>query len=145
MAQPLLPTTQVLPSACPLDCPDACSLEVRVQDGRVVKIDGTRRNPLTEGYICSKVRRFPELMYGEDRVLHPAVRVGKKGENRFEQLSWDAALDLAAARMREARERWGGESILPFSYGGSNGLLTQDTTDARLFYRLGSSRLERAV
>lgn len=145
MAQPLLPSTQVLPSACPLDCPDACSLEVRVQDGRVVKIDGTHRNPLTQGYICSKVRRFPELLYGEDRVLHPAVRVGKKGEGRFEPISWDQALDFAAARMREARDRWGGESILPFSYGGSNGLLTQDTTDARLFYRLGASRLARTV
>ncbi|HET9227797.1 MAG TPA: molybdopterin-dependent oxidoreductase [Thermoanaerobaculia bacterium] len=144
MAQPLS-SSQVLPSACPLDCPDACSLEVRVQDGKVVKIDGTRRNPLTEGYICSKVRRFPELMYGEDRVLHPAVRVGRKGEGRFEQISWDQALDLAASRMREARDRWGGESILPFSYGGSNGILTQDTTDARLFYRLGASRLARTV
>jgi len=145
MAQPLLPTTQVLPSACTLDCPDACSLDVRVQDGKVVKIDGSHVNPLTRGYICSKVRRFPELLYGEDRVLHPAVRVGRKGEARFEAVSWDTALDLAAARMREARERWGGESILPFSYGGSNGLLTQDTTDARLFYRLGASRLARNV
>lgn len=145
MTQPLLPSTQVLPSACPLDCPDACSLEVLVQDGQVVKIDGTHRNPLTQGYICSKVRRLPELLYGEERVLHPAVRIGPKGENRFEQVSWDTALDLAAARMREARERWGGESILPFSYGGSNGLLTQDTTDARLFYRLGASRLARTV
>ena len=145
MAQPLFPSAQLLPSACPLDCPDACSLEVRVQDGRVVKIDGSHRNPLTQGYICSKVRRLPELLYGADRVLHPAVRLGSKGEYRFEQVSWDSALDLAAARLREARERWGGESILPFSYGGSNGLLTQDTTDARLFYRLGASRLARTV
>lgn len=144
MTQPLS-STQVLSSACPLDCPDACSLEVRVQDGKVVKIDGSHVNPLTQGYICSKVRRFPELLYGEDRVLHPAVRVGRKGEARFEAVSWDVALDLAATRMREARERWGGESILPFSYGGSNGLLTQDTTDARLFYRLGASRLARTV
>src|SRR4026209_2175429 len=103
MAQPLS-DTQVLPSACPLDCPDACSLDVRVQDGKVVKIDGSHVNPLTHGYICSKVRRFPELLYGEDRVLHPAVRVGRKSEARFEAVSWDTALDLAAARMREARE-----------------------------------------
>jgi anaerobic selenocysteine-containing dehydrogenase len=136
---------QVLPSACPLDCPDACSLEVRVQDGRVVKVDGSHRNPVTQGYICAKVRRMPELLYGEGRLLHPAVRTGPKGEGRFERISWDEALDLAAARMREARDRWGGESILPFCYGGSNGWLTQDTTDARLFYRLGASRLARTV
>jgi len=147
MADPLrIPAPiQVLPSACPLDCPDACSLDVQVEDGRVVKIDGSRVNPFTEGYICSKVRRFPDLLYGEGRLLYPAVRRGAKGEGRFERISWDEALDLAAERMRTARERFGGESILPFSYGGSNGLLTHDMTDARLFYRIGASRLARTV
>ena len=51
-------------SACPLDCPDSCSLEVRVEGGRVVKLDGDRRNPMTQGFICSKVRGVPELLYG---------------------------------------------------------------------------------
>jgi anaerobic selenocysteine-containing dehydrogenase len=139
------PSSQTLSSACPLDCPDACSLDVLVENGRVVKLDGNHRNPVTQGYICSKVRRFPELLYGEGRLLYPAVRRGPKGAGRFERVSWDEALDLAAAKLAEARERHGGESILPFSYGGSNGLLTQDTTDARLFYRLGSSRLARTV
>ncbi len=147
MSQPLSAPVplQVLHSACPLDCPDACSLDVRVENGRVVKIDGNRVNPYTEGYICSKVRRFPDLLYGEGRLLYPAIRRGAKGEGRFERISWDEALDLAAEKMREARERFGGEAILPFSYGGSNGILTQDTTDARLFYRLGASRLARTV
>ncbi|MES1244370.1 MAG: molybdopterin-dependent oxidoreductase [Acidobacteriota bacterium] len=139
------PSLQVLPSACPLDCPDACSLEVRVRDGRVEKIDGSHANPVTQGYICAKVRRFPELLYGEGRLLHPAVRRGPKGSGGFERISWDEALDLAAERLCEARERWGGESILPFFYGGSNGWLTQETTDFRLFYRLGASRLARTV
>ncbi|HEY3569659.1 MAG TPA: molybdopterin-dependent oxidoreductase [Thermoanaerobaculia bacterium] len=135
----------VFPSACPLDCPDACSLEVRVADGRVVKVDGDHRNPVTGGYICAKVRRVPEHLYGPDRLLHPARRVGPKGEGRFERISWEEALGLAAEKMREARERFGGESILPLCYGGSNGLLTQDTTDARLFHRLGASKLARTV
>jgi anaerobic selenocysteine-containing dehydrogenase len=140
-----LKSVATLPSACPLDCPDACSLDVQVAGGQVTKVDGNRLNPLTQGYICAKVRRLPEYLYGPERLLHPARRVGRKGEGRFERLSWDAALDLAAEKMREAQERWGGESILPFYYGGSNGLLTQDTTDARLFRRLGSSRLARTV
>src|SRR5436305_725556 len=135
----------VLPSACPLDCPDACSLDVKVDGGRVVKVDGGPRNPFTQGYICAKVRRFPELLYGEGRLLYPAVRRGAKGEGRFERVSWEEALDLAAAKIRAARARWGGESILPFWYGGSNGVLTQDTTDAPPFYRLGASPLPRTV
>jgi anaerobic selenocysteine-containing dehydrogenase len=144
MSESLRPP-DVFPSACPLDCPDACSLEVRVADGRVVKVDGDHRNPVTGGYICAKVRRTPEHLYGPDRLLYPARRVGPKGEGRFERISWDAALDLAAERMREARERFGGESILPLYYGGSNGLLTQETTDTRLFHRLGASKLARTV
>jgi anaerobic selenocysteine-containing dehydrogenase len=137
--------SRTVESACPLDCPDSCSLSVNLSEGRVVSVDGSRRNPVTDGYICAKVRRFAERMYGPHRLQHPAVRIGPKGNAAFSRITWDEAIDLAATRMREARDTWGGESILPFSYGGSNGLLTQDTTDARLFRRLGSSRLARTV
>lgn len=145
MVEPATPSASVLPTACPLDCPDACSLDVRVENGRITKVDGTRVNPVTEGYICSKVRRLPELLYGPDRLLYPAVRRGAKGTATFERVSWDEAHDLVAGKLAEARARSGGEAILPFYYGGSNGLLTQDTVDARLFRRLGASRMARTV
>jgi anaerobic selenocysteine-containing dehydrogenase len=132
-------------SACPLDCPDACSLEVHVEGDRVVAIGGSRVNPLTDGYICAKVRRYPEHVHGGHRVLHPRIREGKKGEGRFRRASWDEALEAVASRMRALAARGAGEAILPLSYGGSNGLLSQDTTDARLFTRLGASRLARTV
>jgi anaerobic selenocysteine-containing dehydrogenase len=144
MALPLA-QPQIRLSACPLDCPDACSLEVRVEGGQVVSLDGDRRNPFTQGFICAKVRHYPEHLYGPERLLHPGRRVARKGEGRFERLTWDQALDLVAERLDAARRRHGGESILPYSYGGSNGYLTQDTTDARLFRRLGASRLLRSV
>ena len=132
-------------TVCPLDCPDSCSLEVTVENGRITTIDGSRENPITGGYICAKVRRFGERLYGADRLLVPAVRKGPKGSGKFSTASWDEALSVVAERMRDARDRWGGESILPYSYGGSNGLLTQDTSDATLFRRLGASRLARTV
>src|SRR5688500_9683009 len=113
-------------TACPLDCPDSCSLDVTVEKGRVVTIDGSKVNPVTEGYICAKVRRFGERVYGSDRLLYPAVRRGPKGSGTFSRVGWTEALDLIAARMREARAGWGSEAVLPFYYGGSNGLLTQD-------------------
>jgi anaerobic selenocysteine-containing dehydrogenase len=132
--------------ACPLDCPDNCSLDLGVDDGRLVSVEGARgRNELTAGWICGKVRNFAAHVHGEARVLHPRRRVGAKGEGRFERLSWDEALDLVALRLSEARDRFGGEAILPYSYGGSNGRLTQDTTDALLFRGLGASRLARTV
>src|SRR5882672_5637758 len=145
MKTPEFTTEHAVATVCPLDCPDGCSLEATVQDGRVVSIDGSHVNPVTRGYICAKVRRFPERVYGPDRVLYPAVRKGPKGLASFARVSWDEALSLVANRMLEARLKCGGESILPYSYGGSNGLLTQDTSDATLFRRLGASRLARTV
>ena len=138
-------SSHTVSTVCPLDCPDCCSLDVTVQDGKVTEIDGSQANPVTGGYICAKVRRFPERVYGEDRLLYPAVRKGPKGHARFERVSWDHALDLIARRIHDTRDRWGAEAILPYSYGGSNGLLTQDTSDATLFRRLGTSRLARTV
>ena len=132
-------------TVCPLDCPDSCSLVATVQNGKLTALDGTRGNPVTDGYICAKVRRFPERVYGPDRLLYPMIRKGPKGLALFERASWDDALDRIAERMRSAREQFGGESVLPYSYGGSNGLLTQDTSDATLFRRLGASRLARTV
>jgi anaerobic selenocysteine-containing dehydrogenase len=132
-------------TACPLDCPDACSLQVTVQHGKVLKIDGSTRNPTTNGFICAKVRRFGDRVYGPDRILYPGVRKGRKGDGRFNRVSWDEALGLVAERLQHARATWGGESILPYSYGGSNGLLTQDNFDATLWRRFGTSRLARTL
>ena len=143
-SQSALPAT-ILPSVCPLDCPDACSLEVHVEGDRVVAVGGSRINPLTEGYICSKVRRLPEHVHGVRRVRFPAVREGRKGEGRFRRVTWDEALDTIAARMTALVRRGAAERILPFYYGGSNGYLSQNTSDLRLFTRLGASRLARTV
>ncbi|MGH9366738.1 MAG: molybdopterin-containing oxidoreductase family protein [Thermoanaerobaculia bacterium] len=137
--------SRVVPSACPLDCPDACSLEVRVEGDRVVSIGGSRVNPLTEGFICAKVRRYPEHVHGPERVRYPRIRTGRKGEGSFRRASWEEALELVAGRLKTLVSKGAGEGILPLSYGGSNGYLSQDTTDARLFARLGASRLARTV
>ena len=135
-------------TACTLDCPDSCSLEVEVRDGRVDKVRAAPpdvAHPLTSGFICSKVGRISRHLYGEDRLLHPARRTGPKGDGAFERISWEEALDLIVSRMTEARAAFGGESVLPVSYGGSNGLMTQDTADAILFRRFGASALARNV
>ncbi|MGH9176133.1 MAG: molybdopterin-dependent oxidoreductase, partial [Vicinamibacterales bacterium] len=116
-----------------------------LRGGRITKIDGSDTNDVTRGYICAKVRHFHHRVYGDDRLLHPALRKGPKGSGSVRRVSWDAALDLIASKIEEVRAQFGAEAILPLSYGGSNGLLTQDTTDATLFRRLGASRLLRTV
>jgi anaerobic selenocysteine-containing dehydrogenase len=120
-------------------------LTVTVQRGRVVEIDGSHKNPVTGGYICAKVRKFGDRVYGPDRLQYPAVRRGPKGQGKFKRVSWDEALELVATRMRQAKAEAGGASILPYSYGGSNGLLTQDNLDAVLWRRFRTSRLARTV
>jgi anaerobic selenocysteine-containing dehydrogenase len=120
-------------------------MAVTVRHGKLVTLDGSHKNPVTDGFICAKVRKFGERVYGPDRLLYPGVRKGRKGQGKFERVPWDQALELVARRMDEAKARWGGESILPYSYGGSNGLMTQDNFDAMLWRRYGTSRLARAV
>jgi anaerobic selenocysteine-containing dehydrogenase len=134
-----------VPTACPLDCPDSCSLAVTVERGRIVEIDGTTTAPSTDGFICGKVRRFDRRVYSDERILYPAVRTGPKGSGEFGRVTWDEALDLIAGRLRRARDEHGAASVLPFYYGGSNGLLTNDLEDARFFRRFGASRLARTV
>ncbi|HYE88821.1 MAG TPA: molybdopterin-dependent oxidoreductase [Vicinamibacterales bacterium] len=141
----IAPPESVVTTACPLDCPDACTLDVTVRGGRVTKIDGSKENHITDGYICAKVRRFPERVYGDDRLLYPAVRRGAKGAGQFKRATWDDALDLIAEKFNAARHGAGAETVLPLCYGGSNGFLTQDYADAILFRRFGASRLLRTV
>lgn len=133
-------------SACPLDCPDRCSLDVEVDDGRVLSVRGNRKNPLTDGFICGKVARFDRRVHGPERVMYPAIRVGPKGPGaRFERVSWDEALDLVASRWRAIVDESGGEALLPVWYGGSNGYLTGGGLDAALWAHLGTSRAERTL
>ena len=133
-------------TACPLDCPDACTLDVTLRSGRITKIDGSTENHITNGYICAKVRGFHERVYGDDRLLYPAVRRGPKGSGQFTRVTWDDALELIAGEdARSAAQAGGAETILPLCYGGSNGFMTQDYADAILFRRLGTSRLLRTV
>jgi anaerobic selenocysteine-containing dehydrogenase len=120
-------------------------LQVTVENGRIIKIDGGDANPATRDFICAKVRKFTGRVYGDDRLLYPAIRKGFRGQGVFTRVSWDEALDHIAERMVQIRDKWGAEAILPFSYGGSNGLLTQDTADATLFRSFGTSRLARTV
>src|SRR6476620_3417618 len=135
----------VVETACPLDCPDACTLGVKVHKGKLVSIDGTDKNPVTDGYICAKVRRFGDRVYGPDRLLYPATRKGRKGEGKFKRVSWDEAFELLVRTFQQAKADHGAASILPYSYGGSNGLLTQDNIDAQVWRRFGTSRLARTV
>jgi anaerobic selenocysteine-containing dehydrogenase len=140
-----MPRTETLDTSCVLDCPDTCSLEVKVRDGVIETIGPGAGNPITNGFICSKVRRFGERVYHDDRLLHPMQRVGAKGDGEFQRISWDEAIATVTTRFREIRDADGGEAILPFFYGGSNGFMTDELIDSLYFSRLGASRLAKTI
>ena len=137
---------QIIHAACPHDCPDTCAMLVEVEDGRATRVSGDPDHPTTQGFLCTKVTRYLERVYNPDRVLYPLRRIGKKGEGRFARISWDEALDTIAERFREIAESEDGpEAILPFSYGGTMGMVNGSSMDRRFFHRLGASLLARTI
>jgi anaerobic selenocysteine-containing dehydrogenase len=131
-------------TVCPHDCPDTCSILATVEDGRVTNCDGDPDHPFTQGGLCHKVHRYAERIYSPLRVLFPMRRVGRKGEGKFARISWDEALAEVADRLQEIAREYGGEAILPFSYGGTLGLVQRKAGHA-LFHRLGATRLKRNI
>jgi anaerobic selenocysteine-containing dehydrogenase len=134
----------IVPSVCPHDCPSQCALQVTVDSGRITDVVGDPTHPFTQGVICGKVHDYAERVYGNTRVSTPLRRVGLKGEGRFEPIGWDEALDEIAHRWRRIIAQWGPEALLPFSYGGTLGIV-QVSAGHPLFHALGASRLERTI
>ncbi len=134
----------VLRSVCPFDCPDACGLLVEVDGGRAVRVRGDPEHPYSRGTLCPKMNGYERSVHSPDRLLHPLVRTGRKGDAAFRRASWDEALALVAARLGEVAEREGPEAILPYSYAGSMGLV-QRNAGMPFFHRLGASRLDRTI
>ena len=131
-------------SVCPHDCPSQCAVVVTVDGGRVTEVAGDAAHPFTQGVVCGKVHDYAERLYAPTRVLTPLRRVGPKGAGSFEPIGWDAAIDEIARQWRRIISRWGAEAILPFSYGGTLGLL-QYWAGHPLFHALGASQLDRTI
>ncbi len=138
-----LPSAE-LPSVCPLDCPDTCSLTVTVEDDQVVMIRGNEVNPLTEGVLCNKVTHyFPEFVHGENRLRYPQKRIGAKGEGKFERITWEEAFDIIHDRFVDIIDQHGREAIMPLNYAGPHGMLMYASMDLRFFHKLGASLINR--
>ena len=144
----------VVHAACPHDCPDACGVLITVEDGRATKIQGDPSHPVTRGFLCAKVAKYLDRVYSPDRVLYPMKRVAPKGPmsdknvrptQAWQRISWDEALETIAARFQSAAAKFGPESILPYSYGGTLGKLGYGSMDRRFFHRLGASQLARTI
>lgn len=135
----------VFPAVCPLDCPDTCGLLLHKENGKIVKVTGNPDHPITQGAICNKVRNMAERVYHPERVLYPLKRVGRKGEGKFERITWDEAIQEIADRYKGLIREYGSESILPYSFYANMGILSVDGMDRRFFNRLGATRLQQGI
>jgi molybdopterin guanine dinucleotide-containing S/N-oxide reductase-like protein len=140
----------VVHAACPHDCPDACGVLITIENGRATRIQGDPSHPVTRGFLCAKVAKYLDRVYSPERVLHPMRRVAPKGTGHrdardFQRTSWNEVLVEIAARFKTIAAEFGGEAILPYSYGGTLALLGSASMDRRFFHRLGASQLERAI
>ncbi|WP_448187359.1 molybdopterin-containing oxidoreductase family protein [Azospirillum sp. sgz301742] len=121
------PALHTRASACPHDCPSVCALEVEVIDGtRIGRVRGAADNSYTAGVICAKVARYAERIHHPDRLTQPLRRTGAKGSGDFAPISWDDALDIVAERFLEAERRFGPETVWPYYYAGTMGLVQRD-------------------
>ncbi len=114
-------------SVCPHDCPSTCALEVELlPDGRIGRVRGAKDNAYTDGVICAKVARYAERIHHPDRLMHPLRRKGAKGSKEFERISWDDALNITAEAMLKAERQFGAESVWPYYFAGTMGLVMRD-------------------
>src|SRR5438132_3407595 len=142
-------------AACPHDCPDACGVLITIDDGRATKIQGDPNHPVTRGFLCAKVAKYLDRVYSPDRVLYPMRRIAEKGVARapspakaseaWQRITWDEALTEIADRFKKISSDFGPEAILPYSYGGTLGVLNGASMDRRLFHRLGAAQLDRTI
>ena len=114
-------------STCPHDCPSACALDVEVIDHSTIgRVRGSKLQSYTAGVVCAKVARYAERIHHPDRLMYPQFRIGPKGSGKFGRISWDDALDEIAARFNQAEREYGAESVWPYYYAGTMGLVMKD-------------------
>src|ERR1700749_477611 len=114
-------------STCPHDCPSACALDIEVLDGRSIgRVRGSKKQTYTAGVVCGKVARYAERIHHPERLLYPLRRSGPKGSGQFARISWDEALDEIAARFDQCEREFGAESVWPYYYAGTMGIVMRD-------------------
>src|SRR5580693_1330223 len=142
-------------TVCSHDCPDSCAVLVTIDEfGGATRVQGDPSHPVTRGFLCGKVAKYLDRVYSPSRLLYPMRRRAGATKGRmpaghetdaFERISWDEALNLITERLGRIAREHGPESILPYSYAGTMGVLGYGSMDRWFFHRLGASQLDRTI
>lgn len=93
-------------------CHGGCGVFMHVKDGKLIKMEGNPDHPYNNGRLCPRALAIKDFIYHPDRLRSPLKRVGKRGENKWEKISWEEAYNLMEKRMLEIRDKWGAESMV---------------------------------
>jgi anaerobic selenocysteine-containing dehydrogenase len=115
-------------------CHEGCGVLLYIKDGKLVKVKGDNEFPFNRGRLCPRCLNLPEVVYHPDRLVHPLKRVGKKGEGKWERITWEEAYETIARRLTDIKEKYGPESVI-FCHGTARDIGTYTT---KLAYSFGS-------
>ena len=130
--------------SCPYDCPSTCGLLAEIENGRIVKVKNDKTHPVSKNGICRKMQHYEQDIYSMDRLMKPMRRVGKKGEGKFETISWNEAVREITDHFKDIIEKWGSEAILPCVYSGVMSDIQRNCGDA-FFNRMGALELVKTL
>ena len=130
--------------SCPYDCPSTCGLLAEIENGRIVKVKNDKTHPVSKNGICRKMQHYEQDIYSMDRLMKPIRRVGKKGEGKFEPISWNEAVREITDHFKDIIEKWGSEAILPCVYSGVMSDIQRSCGDA-FFNRMGALELVKTL
>ena len=106
------PGETAIPTFCGMCGPwNGCGIWAIVKNGRFVRVEGMKESPLNRGRNCAKAHAAPQWVYSPQRLTHPLLRTGAKGEGKFAKISWDEAIDRIADKLKTQKEQYGPESL----------------------------------
>lgn len=113
----------IIKTACPRDCLSGCTIDVHVEDGKIVKVEGGKGNRATGGVLCAKGMHFIDYVYSPNRLKYPMARVGHRGEGKFERITWDDAVERICQKLEEVKDKYGPLGVMHYPSGGCKGML----------------------
>ena len=129
-------------NTCPRNCHDTCSMKTQVIDGKVIRIKGDDTNPYTGGNLCVKMNHYVNYLYDSNRLMYPMKRVGKKGEGKFERITWEDAYKEIAKQTKKILKKHGPNAIQQYNYSGGLGYIQNYSMPVRYFNKLGAATVK---
>ena len=119
-------------------CPGGCRVKITIEEDKIVKVEADRNSPA--GRVCMRGALAPEILYGSDRLTHPMIRDGEKGEGKFRTVSWEEALDHTEGLLKRIMEENGGTAMAGYQGRGILGMPMSEmlSEDEGIIYKLGS-------